>query len=103
MEVFGDILGEVIILLRFTKVGNKYNISAISGNLKVFNNVSSVKLNSGQRLYQIQKNDFLPQKISKINFPKISSDFKMFESQETYVLDESPTKTCASLLFNSLS
>ena len=35
-------------------------------NLKVFNKVSSTKLNSGQRLYQVQKKDFLPQKISLI-------------------------------------
>ncbi len=52
--------------MRFSRTGKKFKISCISGYLKVFNNVSSLKLNSGQRLYQIQKNDFLPQKISPI-------------------------------------
>ena len=47
--------------MRFSRTGKKYKISSISGYLKVFNNVSSLKLTSGQRLYQIQKNDFFPE------------------------------------------
>ena len=54
--------------MRFSRTGKKFKISSISGYLKVFNNVSSLKLNSGQRLYQIQKNDFLPQKVLHIYF-----------------------------------
>jgi len=52
--------------IRFTKQKNLHNISVNSGIVKVFNNVSSIKLNSGQRLYKVQKKDFLPQKISPI-------------------------------------
>jgi len=52
--------------IRFSKQGNKHNISANSGIVKVINKVSSVKLISGQRLHKVQKKDFLPQKISPI-------------------------------------
>ena len=52
--------------LRFTKQKTGSNISVTSGFVKVFNMVSSVILNSGQRLYQIQKKDFLPQKVTFI-------------------------------------
>ena len=52
--------------IRFTKQGNNHNISANSGIVKVINKVSSVKLISGQRLYKVQKKDFLPQKTSPI-------------------------------------
>ena len=52
--------------IRFTKEENSYNITANSGIVKVFNSISSVKLNSGQSLYKIQKKDFLPQKIVSI-------------------------------------
>ena len=74
--------------MRFSKLDNKFSISTISGIIKVFNNVSSVRLNSGQRLYQVQKNDFLPQKISTIpnqlkiwiepKFPKFLKDQSLF-------------------------
>jgi len=52
--------------IRFTKQNTGNNISVSSGFVKVFNMVSSVKLNSGQRLYQIKENDFLPQKVTYI-------------------------------------
>tara|TARA_B100000686_G_C16653263_1_gene896737 strand:+ start:314 stop:1234 length:921 start_codon:yes stop_codon:yes gene_type:complete len=52
--------------IRFTKQKKGNNISVSSGFAKVFNMVSSVNLKSGQRLYQIQKKDFLPQKIGVI-------------------------------------
>ncbi len=52
--------------IRFTKEDNRYNIAANSGIVKVFNNISSVKLFSGKRLYNVQNKDFLPQKISSI-------------------------------------
>ena len=52
--------------LRFTKKKTGNNISVSSGIVKVFNKVSSVKLFSGQRFYHVQKNDFLPQKVSLI-------------------------------------
>jgi len=52
--------------IRFTKQKTGNSISVSSGIAKVFNMASSVKLNSGQRLYQVQKKDFLPQKITYI-------------------------------------
>ncbi|MEC9219089.1 MAG: hypothetical protein VX967_00080, partial [SAR324 cluster bacterium] len=42
------------------------DITVPSGMAKVSNKSSSVKLLAGQRLYQVRKNDFLPQKISLI-------------------------------------
>lgn len=42
------------------------DIALPSGMAKVSNKSSSVKLLAGQRLYQVSKNDFLPQKISLI-------------------------------------
>ena len=52
--------------LRFTKKKTGNNISVSSGIVKVFNKVSSVKLHTGQRLYHVQKIDFLPQKVTLI-------------------------------------
>ena len=50
--------------IRFSKKKKGTNISVLKGNVRVFNESSFVKLNSGQRLYHIKKNDFMPQKIS---------------------------------------
>ena len=52
--------------LRFTKKKTGNNISVSSGIVKVFNKVSSVKIHTGQRLYHVQKNDFLPQKVTLV-------------------------------------
>ena len=52
--------------LRFTKKKTGNNISVSSGIVKVFNKVSSVKIYTGQRLYHVQKNDFLPQKVTLV-------------------------------------
>jgi len=76
--------------IRFSKQGNSHNISANSGIVKVFNNVSSVKLISGQRLYNVQKNDFLPQKTSPFpNQLKLSVEPKnlIFSSKESLMIN----------------
>ena len=52
--------------IRFSKKKTGTNISVLKGTVRVFNKSSFVKLVGGQRLYQIQKNDFMPQKISII-------------------------------------
>ena len=52
--------------IRFTKKKTGSNISVSSGIVKVFNKVSSVKINAGQRLYHVQKNDSLPQKVTLV-------------------------------------
>ena len=52
--------------IRFTKKKNGTDISVLNGTVRVFNKSSFVKLHGGQRLYQIQKNDFMPQKVSII-------------------------------------
>jgi len=52
--------------LRFSREKTGIDIAVPSGMAKVSNKSSSVKLLAGQRLYQIRKNDFLPQKISLI-------------------------------------
>jgi len=52
--------------MRFSRYESSHNINANSGVLKVFNSVSSVKLYSGQRLYKVQKKDFLPKKVTSI-------------------------------------
>jgi len=52
--------------IRFSKKKTGTNISVLKGTVKVFNKSSFVKLHGGQRLHQIQKNDFMPQKISII-------------------------------------
>lgn len=52
--------------IRFSKKKTRNDIAVTSGTVKVFNKSSFVKLQRGQRLYQIQKNDFMPQKVSMI-------------------------------------
>jgi len=52
--------------LRFSKKKTGIDISVPSGMAKVFNKGSSLKLFAGQRLYQIQQNEFLPKKVSLI-------------------------------------
>jgi len=52
--------------LRFSREKTGIDIAVPSGMAKVSNKSSSVKLLAGQRLYQVRKNDFLPQKISLI-------------------------------------
>ncbi|MBT3214136.1 MAG: hypothetical protein HN351_05775, partial [Deltaproteobacteria bacterium] len=52
--------------IRFTKKKTGSNISVSSGIVKVFNKVSSVKIHAGQRLYHVQKTDFLPQKVTLV-------------------------------------
>ena len=52
--------------IRFSKNKTGTNVSVLKGFVKVFNESSFIKLNGGQRLYQIKKNDFMPQKISVI-------------------------------------
>ena len=52
--------------LRFSRGKTGIDITVPSGMAKVSNKSSSVKLLAGQRLYQVRKNDFLPQKISLI-------------------------------------
>ena len=52
--------------IRFSKKKTGTDISVLKGIVRVFNKSSFVKLHGGQRLYQIQKNDFMPQKISII-------------------------------------
>ena len=52
--------------LRFSREKTGIDITVPSGMAKVSNKSSSVKLLAGQRLYQVRKNDFLPQKISLI-------------------------------------
>ena len=51
---------------RFSKKKTGTDISVLNGTVRVFNKSSFVKLHGGQRLYQIQKNDFMPQKVSII-------------------------------------
>ena len=59
--------------IRFSKKKTGTDISVLKGTVRVFNQNSFVKLHGGQRLYQIQKNDFMPEKISIIpNQLKIS-------------------------------
>ena len=52
--------------IRFSKKKTGTDISVLKGTVRVFNKSSFVKLHSGQRLYQIQENDFMPRKISII-------------------------------------
>jgi len=52
--------------IRFSKKKTGTDISVLKGTVRVFNKSSFVKLHGGQRLYQIQKNDFMPQKVSII-------------------------------------
>jgi FecR protein. len=52
--------------IRLSKKKTGTDISVLKGSVRVFNKSSFVKLNGGQRLYQIKKNDFMPQKISVI-------------------------------------
>jgi len=52
--------------IRFSKKNNGTDISVLKGTVRVFNKSSFVKLHGGQRLYQINKNDYIPQKISII-------------------------------------
>ncbi|MDP6522450.1 MAG: hypothetical protein QF779_07060, partial [SAR324 cluster bacterium] len=52
--------------IRFSKKNTGTDISVLKGTVRVFNKSSFVKLHGGQRLYQIQKNDFMPQKVSII-------------------------------------
>ena len=52
--------------IRFSKKKTGTDISVLKGTVSVFNKSSFVKLHGGQRLYQIQKNDFMPEKISII-------------------------------------
>jgi len=52
--------------IRFSKKKTGTDISVLKGTVRVFNKNSFVKLHGGQRLYQIQKNDFIPQKIGII-------------------------------------
>ncbi len=52
--------------IRFTKKKTGTDISVLKGTVRVFNKSSFVKLYEGQRLYQIQKNDSMPQKVSTI-------------------------------------
>ena len=52
--------------IRFSKKNTGTDISVLKGTVRVFNKSSFVKLHGGQRLYQIQKNDFMPEKISII-------------------------------------
>ncbi len=52
--------------IRFSKKKTGTDISVLNGTVRVFNKSSFVKLHGGQRLYQIQKNDFMPQKVSII-------------------------------------
>ena len=52
--------------IRFSKKKTGTDISVLKGTVRVFNKSSFVKLHGGQRLYQIQKNDFMPEKISII-------------------------------------
>jgi len=52
--------------LRFSREKTATDIAVPSGMAKVSNKSSSIKLLAGQRLYQVRKNDFLPQKISLI-------------------------------------
>ena len=68
VEIVGESLSlfSSISSFRFTRRKVGHNISVSSGIVKVSNPVSSVKLISGQRLYKVQKKDFLPQKISPI-------------------------------------
>ena len=59
--------------IRFSNKKTGTDISVLKGTVRVFNKSSFVKLHGGQRLYQIQKNDFMPEKISIIpNQLKIS-------------------------------
>jgi len=52
--------------IRFSKKKTGTDISVLKGTVRVFNKTSFVKLHGGQRLYQIKKNDFMPQKVSII-------------------------------------
>ena len=54
--------------IRFSSKKTGTDISVLKGTVRVFNKGSFVKLRGGQRLYQIQKNDFMPQKISIIPY-----------------------------------
>jgi len=54
--------------IRFSTKKTGTNISVLKGSVRVFNKSSFVKLHGGQRLYQIQKNDLMPQKISIIPY-----------------------------------
>ena len=52
--------------IRFSKKNTGTDISVLKGTVRVFNKSSFVKLHGGQRLFQIQENDFMPRKISII-------------------------------------
>ncbi len=52
--------------IRFSKKKTGTDISVLKGIVKVFNESSFVKLHAGQRLYQIQKTDFMPEKVGII-------------------------------------
>ena len=52
--------------IRFSSKKTGTDISVLKGTVRVFNKISFVKLHGGQRLYQIQKNDFMPHKVSII-------------------------------------
>ncbi len=76
--------------IRFSKNKTGTNISVLKGFVRVFNQSSFVKLNGGQRLYQIKKNDFMPQKISLIpNQLKLSlgTSNSVFQRNKTIVLN----------------
>ena len=76
--------------IRFSKNKTGTNVSVLKGFVKVFNESSFVKLNGGQRLYQIKKNDFMPQKISLIpNQLKLSlgTSNYVFQRNKTIVLN----------------
>ncbi len=53
-------------IFRLTKKKTGNNISVSSGIIKVYNNVSSIKISAGQRLYHVSKTDFLPQKVTLV-------------------------------------
>ena len=52
--------------IRYSSKKTGTDISVLKGTVRVFNKISFVKLHGGQRLYKIQKNDFMPQKVSII-------------------------------------
>ena len=52
--------------IRYSSKKTGTDISVLKGTVRVFNKSSFVKLHGGQRLYKIQKNDFMPQKVSII-------------------------------------
>jgi len=76
--------------IRFSRKKTGTDISVLKGTVRVFNKSSFVKLHEGQRLYQIQKNDFMPQKVSIIpNQLKLSlgSSEPVFHGDKTIELN----------------